>query len=189
MMELDPKQYKVDAILRDGGMVHIRAIRPDDKQRLLDGFHRLSDQSVYFRFFEPKQELTEKELSYFTEIDFIHHVALVVTLPDNEGERIIGVGRYIVFDTPPLAQRAEVAFTVADEHQGRGIGTLLLEHLVLIARAKGISTFEADVLAENHHMLGVFEQSGFQVQQSLVEPGVMHVSFSILTEVPQGTWY
>jgi GNAT superfamily N-acetyltransferase len=178
-MELDPRHYQVDVILRDGGMVHIRAIRSDDKQRLLDGFHQLSDRSISFRFLRPKRELTKKELSYFTEIDFIHHVALVATLPDNEDKPIIGVGRYIVLDTPLGAQRAEVAFTVVDEHQGRGIATLLLEHLVLIARDRGISTFEANVLVENHPMLEVFEQSGFQVRQSVIEPGVVRVSFSI----------
>jgi len=177
---VDLKQYKIDAILRDGEMVHIRAIRPDDKQRLLDGFHRLSERSVYYRFLQFKRELTEKELSYFTELDFVCHVALVATLPDKEDEWIIGVGRYIVLDKPPLARHAEVAFTVADEYQGRGIGTLLLTHLVLIARARGISEFEADVFAENHQMFEVFEHRGFKVQQSAIESGVVHVSFSIL---------
>lgn len=166
--------YSTEATLRDGGSVRIRAIRPGDKERLLDALHRLSRQSVYFRFFKAKEELTEKQLSYFTEIDFIRHVGLVVTLWECGDEHVIGVGRYIALGR----HRAEVAFTVVDEHQHRGIGTLLLKRLVPIARANGIQEFTAEVLARNVQMLKVFEHSGFDLRTSF-EAGVVHVSFSI----------
>src|SRR5919198_5303239 len=95
MMRLtEPCHYATDALLRDGGSVHIRAIRPDDKQRLLALFERLSSRSVYFRFFQTKQRLTDEELRYFTELDFVRHVALVATLRERDAEHIIGVGRY-----------------------------------------------------------------------------------------------
>ena len=171
--ENDASYYEAEEILRDGGSIRIRAIRPDDKPRLLDHFQRLSQGSVYFRFFGVKKRLTDEELRRFTEPDFIHHVGLVATLREGEAERIIGVGRYMMHDT---GHRAEVAFAVADEYQGRGIGTLLLEHLAPLARANGITEFEADVLGENNKMLEVFAKSGFVARRS-VEGGVVHVTF------------
>ena len=142
MSVTEARHYATDALLRDGGSIHIRAIRPDDKPRLLALFERLSSRSVYFRFFQTKQRLTDEELRYFTELDFTRDVALVATLREAQEEHIIGVGRYfrISEDGQPTAH-AEVAFTVADAYQGRGVGTLLLEHLAAIARRQGIDTF------------------------------------------------
>ena len=177
MRVTEPRHYTTDALLRDGGSVHIRAIRPDDKQRLLALFERLSNRSVYFRFFQAKQRLTDEELHYFTELDFSRDVALVATLQAGHEEHIIGVGRYFRLsqDGQPTTH-AEVAFTVADAHQGRGVGTLLLEHLAAVARRQGVDTFEAYVLGENNRMLEVFEASGFTVQRAL-DTGVFHISF------------
>jgi acetyl coenzyme A synthetase (ADP forming)-like protein len=169
----DASHYEAEEILRDGGSICIRAIRPDDKPLLLDHFHRLSQRSVYFRFFGAKKRLTDDELRRFTEPDFARHVGLVATLREGDAERIIGVGRYMMHDSD---HRAEVAFAVADEHQGRGIGTLLLEHLAPFARANGITEFEAEVLGENNKMLEVFAKSGFVARRS-VEGGVVHVTF------------
>jgi acetyl coenzyme A synthetase (ADP forming)-like protein len=185
MMQVpEPRHYATDALLRDGGSIHIRAIRPDDKQRLLALFERLSSRSVYFRFFQTKQRLTDEELRYFTELDCTQDMALVATLREGQEEHIIGVGRYfrITKDGQPTTH-AEVAFTVADAHQGRGVGTLLLEHLAALARRQGIDTFEAYVLGENNRMLEVFEASGFTVQRAL-DTGVFHVSFPT-AETPQ----
>jgi acetyl coenzyme A synthetase (ADP forming)-like protein len=178
--ELDPRHYAVNEILRDGTSIHIRAIRPDDKVRLFEHFTGLSPQSRYQRFFGTKRALTREELKALTELDFQTHVALVATLFDGVEEKIIGVGRYIVDKEPT---RAEVAFAVLDEYQGRGIGTLLLDHLSRIARASGITEFEANVLAGNRGMLDVLGQSGFAVKRS-VESGVVHVSL-LTTETEQ----
>lgn len=174
---MDARNYNADEILRDGGSIHLRAIRPDDKQRLLDLFHRLSQETIYFRFFRAKKRLTDEELQGFTELDFKDRVALVATLRNAEDERIIAVGRYSVLDLGEDAPKtAEVAFAVQDEYQGRGIGTLLLDHLIPIARAHGIVEFEADVLGENNRMLEVFSKSGFEIKRSL-EEGVFHFLF------------
>ncbi len=175
-MSSDARSYAVEEILRDGGSIHIRAIRPDDKERLVDHFQRLSQRSVYYRFFGMKRRLTDEELVRFTELDFVHHVALVATLLQDGEERLIGVGRYIARTDEGAPQRAEVAFAVADEYQGRGIGTLLLSHLAAIARGNGITEFEAEVLGDNNQMLDVFAASGFTVQRS-IDGGVVHVSF------------
>jgi acetyl coenzyme A synthetase (ADP forming)-like protein len=144
----------------------------------------LSSRSVYFRFFQTKQQLTDEELRYFTELDFTRNVALVATLRESDAEHIIGVGRYFrLHENGQPTSRAEVAFTVADAYQGKGVGTLLLEHLAAIARLQGIDTFEAYVLGENNRMLQVFEASGFTVQSSF-ESGVFHISFPT-AETPQ----
>ena len=170
----DPRHYAAEGILRDGTSIHIRAMRADDKQRLLDHFSRLGAQSIYFRFFRAKKRLTDEELVQFTELDFVRNAALVATLGQGENERLIGVGRYSAVN--PEGTRAEVAFAVADEYQGRGGGTLLLEHLAPIARANGVMEFEADVLGENNRMLEVFAQSGFVVKRS-IEDGIFHLTF------------
>jgi acetyl coenzyme A synthetase (ADP forming)-like protein len=176
-MTLEACHYASHELLRDGGSIHVRAIRPDDQQRLLALFGRLSAQSVYFRFFRTKARLTDEELQSFTALDFVRNVALVATLHTGDAECIIAVGRYFGLGaTDAPCTRAEVAFTVDDAHQGRGIGTLLLERLAAIAREHGISEFEAYVLGENNRMLQVFETSGFHIQRAL-EAGVFHVSF------------
>jgi acetyl coenzyme A synthetase (ADP forming)-like protein len=170
-------EFSRDAVLRDGGSIRLRAIRPDDKSRLVDHFHRLGARSVYFRFFASKHRLTDEELCRFTELDFVNHVGLVATLREGGEERIIGVARYIVVPTKPTElRRAEVAFAVADVHQGRGIATLLLEELARFAQASGIDEFEASVLGENNRMMEVFGTSGFRVRRS-VDGGVFHVTF------------
>ena len=177
MQAADFRTYAADAILRDGTSIHIRALRPDDKPLLLRHFQSLSARSVYFRFFSAKKRLSDQELARFTELDFTHQAALAATLRDESGEYFVGVGRYATLpDAGDNVVRAEVAFAVLDEYQGRGVGTLLLEHLAPIARANGITEFEADVLGENNLMLQVFSASGFTVKRSL-EAGVFHVSF------------
>lgn len=170
------RNYCVDEILRDGGSVRVRAVRPDDRERLLEAFERLSEQSLYMRFFTAKKALSERELDFFTRLDFVNHVGLAVTLREDNRERIIGIGRYIVVEGPWDRPRAEVAFTVVDEHQGRGIGTLLLEHLANLARDRGVREFDADVIGENQPMLKVFLHSGLPVRRS-TDAGVVHLSF------------
>lgn len=176
-MTATPATYASDGILRDGTGVLIRAIRPDDRDRLAEQFARLSPQSVYFRFFRVKTRLTEAELTAFTQLDFVRHVALVATVEQDGAPEPLGVARYAMVDdrlTPP--HRAEVAFVVMDAWQGKGVGTLLLEHLVPIARAAGITEFEANVLGDNNRMLKMFASSGFRIRRSL-DAGVFQLSF------------
>jgi acetate---CoA ligase (ADP-forming) len=167
------RRYAADEVLRDGGSIHIRAIRSDDKKLLLDHFRGMSPNSVYHRFFGLRRTLAGDDLARFTELDFMTHVGLAATLSEAGRERIIGVGRYVRLDDPAIA---EVAFAVVDAYQGRGIGTLLLEHLSRIARESGIKEFRAEVLGDNNRMLEVFAKSGFIVRRSF-EAGAVHVSF------------
>jgi acetyl coenzyme A synthetase (ADP forming)-like protein len=168
--------YAADALLRDGSSVHIRAVCPQDKERLREHFHTLSPRSVYTRFFGPKLELTPAELSYFTEMDGVERVGLVATLRTAEGEKFIGVGRYFRQSDAGQPHCAEVAFAVSDNQQRRGIASVLLDHLAKIARRSGITEFVADVLGENNQMMHVFGKSGFKVSRS-IDAGVFHVTF------------
>ncbi len=170
--ELNPRSYAVDELLRDGSPIHIRAIIPADKDLLFAHFSGLSQDSRYTRFFGAKRTLTRDELARFTELDFDNQVGLTATLTEDGTERFIGVGRY--FRLQDRAQ-AEVAFAVLDEFQGRGIATLLLEHLRRIANAGGIAEFSAEVMASNRHMLDVFRESGFQ-HHSSNQGGIIHVA-------------
>ena len=173
--EVDARNYSEQGRLLDGRPVLVRAIRPDDKQKLRQGFQRLSPQSVYHRFFQAKKELSEAELRYLTELDFVDHVALLATLEETGGEFGIGVGRYIVM---PGTRAAEVAFTVDEAHHGLGVGTLLLKHLARIARSQGLLELRAYVLAENRAMIEVFENAGLPLERRL-EGNVIVASLSL----------
>ena len=168
----DPRAYRADEVLRDGSALKIRAISPTDKDLLFEHFSGLSDDSRYTRFFGVKRTLSQAELARFTELDFDNQVGLAGTMEIDGRERFIGVGRYY---RRPNRSHAEVAFAVLDEYHGRGIATVLLEHLRRIAHEAGIEEFVADVMASNHQMLEVFRDSGFQ-RKSFVEGGVVHVA-------------
>jgi acyl-CoA synthetase (NDP forming)/RimJ/RimL family protein N-acetyltransferase len=165
-----PAHWEADVVLRDGGTAHIRPILPQDEQAL-QGLHTgQSPESIYLRFFAPMPRLSDRDLHHFTHVDHVDRVALVVTV----GQAIIGVGRYDRIDP----QAAEVAFNISDAHQGRGLGSVLLEHLSTAARENGIERFVAEVLPQNRKMLAVFTDAGYEVDRHL-EDGVVSVSFDI----------
>ena len=162
--EVDARTYSQRDRLLDGRRVLVRAIRHEDKAVLREGFRRLSPESVYHRFFQPKKELSEEDLRYLTEVDFESHVALLAVLEEEGPGLGLGVGRYIV---EPGTRSAEIAFTVDENHHGLGVGTLLLHHLAKIARAQSLVEFRAYVLAENRAMIEVFEHAGFPLNRRL----------------------
>ena len=110
----------------------IRPIRPEDKGMLADGLRRLSPESAQRRFLTPKRSFSRAELRYLTEVDGRDHVALVAEYPCYPVRRLIAVGRFVIDQAEPDA--AEVAVTVADEWQGRGLGSVLGAHLSHLAR-------------------------------------------------------
>lgn len=154
---MTPSHYAAVERLRDGSLVHIRAVRPTDRTDFIAAFARTSDQTRYRRFFGSKNGITEAELDFSLNVDFVNHVALAAILEENDGRQVlVGAGRYVISGE----LEAELAFTVDDPHQGLGIGTHLLHHLILIARDAGLQTLEAEVLAANTPMLEVFKHCG-----------------------------
>ena len=125
----------------------IRPIRPDDKGLLADGLRRLSPQSAQRRFLTPKRSFSRTELRYLTEVDGRDHVALAVEYPADPVRRLIAVARFVRLRDDPEA--ADVAFTVADDWQGRGLGSLLGEKLAARARLLGIRRFTATMASDN----------------------------------------
>jgi GNAT superfamily N-acetyltransferase len=144
--------------LRDGSAVEIRALRPEDEAGMLSAVEQTGAQSLQRRFFVMKRHFSDRERTFFMDVDFHDHVALVATAGQSGRDVVVGAGRYVVFEPG----RAELAFLVIDAWQGRGIGSLLMRHLVDLARAAGLKELTADVLPENAAMLGVFGKFGFR---------------------------
>jgi acetyl coenzyme A synthetase (ADP forming)-like protein len=162
----------VDVVLADGGVAHLRPIRPDDSERLVD-FHRsLSPETRYMRFFSLHPELTSAEVERFTQVDYDQRLAFVLELRGD----LIAVGRYDAVDD---GRSAEVAFVVGDPHQGRGIGSILLEYLAIAARRRSIHHFFADTLASNQRMLRVFRDAGYTLTTRF-EDGVIRVEIPLV---------
>ena len=114
---------------------------------LTDGLRRLSDESVHRRFLTPKRSFSRTELRYLTEVDGRDHVALVAEQPSGPSRRLIAVARFVRTADDPHA--AEVAITVGDDWQGRGLGSMLSEQLAGEARRLGIRRFTATMAADN----------------------------------------
>ena len=174
----DPREFCCAETLRNGTAVTVRALRADDRQRLISAFQLLDRESVYRRFFAFKSELTDEDLDHIMTADPDREVALVVAVGAGSDETIIASGRYVAAGAESPRRTAEVAFIVEEDYQGLGIARRLLAHLVDIARAAGITTFEADVLAINRAMLAVFSKCGLPMQTQH-DDGVVHVTLSL----------
>jgi RimJ/RimL family protein N-acetyltransferase len=177
--------YREAFTLRGGRVAEVRAIRPDDRDRLQAAFHALEPESVYLRYFSFKQALTEADLDRLCEPDFHERVVLVVTLPGDAGEEIIvGAGGYVMLPGAVGIRAAEVAFAVEEDVQGQGISGKLLAVLADLARIDGIERFDAEVLSRNLPMLRVFERSGLPTTVSPEEDGVVHVQMALAPIAP-----
>lgn len=155
---VESSHYSAAEKLRNGEQIEIRALRRQDRDNLMAAVGRTSSESLYRRFFAVRRHFSETEESFYLNVDFVSHVALVAVANENGRPIIVGGGRYVV-DEPG---QAEVAFTVVDRYQGRGVGAALLRHLAMIARQAGLRELVAYVLADNRAMLKVFEKSGLK---------------------------
>ncbi|MGW5668316.1 bifunctional acetate--CoA ligase family protein/GNAT family N-acetyltransferase [Micromonospora sp. NPDC003776] len=165
-------EQPVDVLLSDGTTVQLRQIRPDDAAAIVAMHSRFSERTRYLRYFSPYPRIPERDLQRFVNVDHRDREAFVVLA----GDRIVAVGRYERLG--PASPEAEVAFVVEDAYQGRGIGSVLLEHLADTARRYGIVHFVAEVLPANGAMLRVFSDFGYQVARQYAD-GVVHLSFPI----------
>ncbi len=162
--------YSADVVLRDGTTVHLRPIRADDDGRLLDMLHRMSEEALYYRFLTVPR-IDREKAQELVRVDLERQRVLVA---EYAGDVVATAGYYI----STHADRAEVAFAVADAWRGRGVGTRMLECLAEIGRRSGIRTFDAYVLGENRRMIEVFRESGFAVTRQM-DHGVFHVSLDL----------
>jgi RimJ/RimL family protein N-acetyltransferase len=160
--------------------VCIRALRPDDGERMAEAFRNLEPESIYTRFFSFKDGLSEADYRLIREMDFDNRVALIVTQMVEGREVVIGSSSYARCGDGV----AEVAFIVEEDFHGLGIARRLLTHLGRIARERGISRFIAEVLVANAPMLKVFSAVGWPMQRRAAD-GTVHVTLS-LTEAPPG---
>jgi acyl-CoA synthetase (NDP forming)/GNAT superfamily N-acetyltransferase len=165
-----PVQWEADVVLRDGSVAHLRPITPADADAVRRFHAGQSDESIYMRFFAPLRQLSDRDVERFTNVDYDDRVALVATVRGD----IIGIGRYDKV-TPTSA---EVAFNISDAYQGKGIGSVLLEHLAVIAWEEGIDEFTAEVLPQNAKMMSVFGDAGYEVSRRF-QDGVVSLRFDI----------
>jgi acetyl coenzyme A synthetase (ADP forming)-like protein len=158
-----------DVVLRDGSTVRIRVMLPADEPGLLALLQSLSEESRWLRFYSSANGSALATEAH-REANLDHTFGLLAF--SGAEERVVGHAFYAVVDE----HRAEVAFTIANNFQGRGLGTMLLGQLAEVAAANGIQVFEAEVVAANHAMLHVFRASGFPLEVDATA-GQLHVTF------------
>jgi acyl-CoA synthetase (NDP forming)/GNAT superfamily N-acetyltransferase len=166
-----PVQWEAYVLASDGGIVHVRPVRPDDADQLVALHARLSDRTRYLRYFGAYPRISPRDLYRSTHVDHDNRVVLVA----ETGGEIVAVSLY---DRLAGTTDAEVAFLVEDAQQGRGIGSVLLEHLAAAARERGVRRFVAEVLAENPRMVRVFLDAGYFATHQY-EQAVVHLTFPI----------
>jgi acetyltransferase len=146
----------------DGVTLTIRPIRPEDAEIEREFVRNLSPQSRYFRFMQAVSELTQAMLVRFTQIDYDREMALIAVKDNDDGtETQVAVARYTV---NPDKDSCDFALTVADDWQGRGIGSRLMRELMEVARSRGLDVIEGEVLGDNHNMLSLMERLEFGIR-------------------------
>jgi acetyltransferase len=158
--------------LSDGTDLTIRPIRPEDAEMEQTFVRTLSDTSRYFRFMDALRELPKPLLVRFTQIDYDREMALVAVLDPDTNSRQIGVTRYVI---NPDGSSAEFAVAVADDWQGKGIGSRLVSALLEVARRQGLKSLEGEVLSTNQKMLKLMSSLGFSVATSKDSPTIKDV--------------
>jgi GNAT superfamily N-acetyltransferase len=169
------RRRTTEVTLRDGTPVRLRPIVPEDKALLVEGFRRLSAESRYRRFMAPIEELSEDQLRFLTEIDYVDHFAWLALDLDAAGHPGVGVSRYVRIPEEP--EVVEAAVTVVDDYQGRGVGTLLLEALGAVALENGITRFRGYALEDNRPILDVLEAMGATTAHD--SPGMLRIDVDL----------
>ncbi len=158
-----PNRYQFQETLPDGTSLLIRPIKPEDEEKHFAFFHSLSWQTNYYRFFSYRKKLTHEQITRFTQIDYDREMAIIALVDENGKEKTIGVNRLAYY---PQEDRYEFALVVTDDWQGKGVGKILMEKLLHIARDRGIKTIYGNILAENNTMVQFCRRFGFKEYQS-----------------------
>ena len=152
-----PAELERDIVGADGARFRLRPIRPDDAERLVALHGRLSEQTIYQRFFTVMKRLPTNWARYLADVDYQRRLALVVEWQGPDGPELVGVGRYEPTTAPGCV---EVAFVIEDRWQRHGLGTAVFNDLLAAAEARGIHEFSAEVLADNTRMLDLIRRFG-----------------------------
>jgi GNAT superfamily N-acetyltransferase len=155
-----PKELEMHKSLTDGTGLFFRPIKPTDEILIRNLLYACSERSIAFRFFRQIQAFPHRFIQEFTNVDLSRDMAIIALIQETGGEQIIGVGRFYLNQT---TNRAELSFLVRDDWQSKGLGSDLLKILTDIALSRGITGFDANVLASNHNMLSVFYNSGYKI--------------------------
>jgi RimJ/RimL family protein N-acetyltransferase len=165
--------YSERATLADGTRVVLRPILPEDAPLLQAGLLELSERSRYLRFHAPRGEFTRDELRFLTEVDGEAHFALTAfALP---ARKLVAVARFC--RPNPCSSEAEIALVVGDDHQGKGLGELLLSRLRLAALERNVRRFTGFMLAENSPMKGLLRKLGGRI--GLASRGVCEIELAL----------
>jgi acyl-CoA hydrolase/GNAT superfamily N-acetyltransferase len=156
-----PAQYEDRITLPDNTEVFVRPIRPDDEPLMKEMFYGFSEKTIYLRYHAAIKSMPHDKLQVFCNVDYDTEMALICLVGTPGHEEVVAVGRYM---TDAAKEAAEVAFTVDDKWQRKGLGTYLFRRLVEIAGRNGISKFRAYVLVENSGMLKIFHRSGLLIE-------------------------
>jgi len=170
-----PKKYEADSAFQGGLKVHFRPIQPTDEMLLKELFYSHSEQTILNRYFAPIRHLSHEQVQKFVTLDYRNDFALVGVVPHEGRERMICVGRYF---RNPAGSDAEIAVTVHDDFQNHGIGIFLVQTLAKIASENGITAFTADLRADNHAMLHIFQKAAGKLEMKL-ESNICHVRFEL----------
>ena len=153
-----PSELETPVITNSGMGLLVRPVKRSDGPLLKQFFYTLSPESVYNRFLTPIHEVTDEQVMPFADIDYDRTMALAAVILSEHGEEIVGVARYVKRDKTS----ADLAVVVSDRVQNQGIGTLLLNRITKIAKAKGITTFHATVDPQNRKLLKFVQSLGFE---------------------------
>jgi acetyltransferase len=167
-----PSELVRHTSLKDGTLIRIRPIRPEDADLLQEFVRNMSSESKYFRFMQAIEELTPEMLVRFTQLDYSREMAVIAVAEEGPESTLLGVARYTV---NPDGKSCEFATAVSDLHRGQGIGSQLMQTLMEAARNRGVKVIEGEVLSDNHRMLSLMAQLGFSIATSPDDPGVKNV--------------
>lgn len=163
-----PEDLETQRTTSKGMSIFMRPVKISDEQLLKDFFYSISTNSMYNRFISSRTDMPHHRLQQFVAIDYTKEMVILTVLKEESRETVVGMGQYIIDENIHMA---EVAFIVRDDYQGKGIGYELLSYLTYLARKNGLHGFTAEVLADNIHMLSLFERMGFVID-SRAEEGV-----------------
>jgi RimJ/RimL family protein N-acetyltransferase len=170
-----PSKYETEILLKDGSRVLLRPIRKDDTRRWLAFVNKLSFDTRYLRFHYVPKEMSMEDAVRFCTVDYSNTFAFVAEVTKGKRREIVAIGRYYRL---PDKHSAEIGIVIGDAYQGKGLGTNLIKWLVRVARANGITSFEADILATNEKVMTFLGKYGFLLTRELKD-GVYHITFPI----------